>query len=48
MKNLKLKDQAKSIEGIFSKYHERDEIKNELHKIKRYENKVIRDNLFFE
>ena len=47
-KKLELKDQAKSIEGIFPRDHESDEIKNELHKIKRYENKVNRDNLFFK
>ena len=45
---LKLKDQTKLIEGIFPKNHESDETKNELHKIKRYENKVIRENLFYE
>ena len=33
---------------MFSKDHESDETKNELHKIKRYENKVIRDNQFYE
>ena len=46
LKDLKLKGQTNPIEGIFPKDHESDEIKNELHKIKRYENKVIRDNLF--
>ena len=48
LKYLKLKDQTKSIEEIFPKGHESDEIKNELDKIKRYENKLIRDNLFYE
>ena len=48
LKVLKLKDQTKSIKEIFPKDHEREEIKNELHKIKRYKNKVIRDNLLFE
>ena len=48
LKNFKLENQTKSIEGIFPKDHESDEIKNELHKIKRYENKVIRDNLFYK
>ena len=38
---LKLKDETKSIEGIFPKNHESDETKNELHKIKRYENKLL-------
>ena len=48
LKDLKLKDQTKSIEAIFPKDYESDEIKNELHKIKRYKNKVFRDNLFYE
>ena len=48
LKNLKLKDQRKSIEGIFPKDHESDEIKNNLHQIKRYKNRVIRDTLFYE
>ena len=46
LKKIKLRDQVKSIEGIFPRDHESDEIKSELRKIKRYENKVIRDNLF--
>ena len=33
---------------MFPKDCESDEIKNKLHKIKRYENKVIRQNLFDE
>ena len=45
LKNSKLTDQTKS---IFQKDQAIDEIKNELHKIKRYENRVIRDNLFYE
>ena len=48
LKDLKLENQIKSVEVIFSDVHERDEIKNELHKIKTYENKAIRDNLFYE
>ena len=48
LKYLKLKDQTKSIEEIFPKGHESDGIKDELDKIKRYENKFIRDNLFYE
>ena len=50
LKNLKLKDQTKYIQGIFPKDHQResDEIKNKLRKIKRYENKIIRDNLSYE
>ena len=45
---MKLEDQTKPIEEIFSKDHESDEIKSKLHKIKIYENKVIRDNSFYE
>ena len=45
LKDLKLKDQTKSIEGIFPTYYESGEIKNEVYKIKRYQNKVIRDNV---
>ena len=48
LKDLKLEGQTKSIRGIFPKDHESDEIKNELHKIKRYENKVTRDDFFYE
>ena len=47
LKNLKLKDQTKLVERIFQKDYENDEIKNELPKIKIYENRVIRDNLFY-
>ena len=32
---------------MFSKDHESDKTKNELHKIKRYENESNRDNLFY-
>ena len=48
LKDLNLKDQSKSIEGIFPKGNETNEIKDELSKIKRYENKAIRDNLFYD
>ena len=48
LKDLKLEDQTKSIEEVFPKDHENVEIKNDLHKIKWYENKVFRDNLFYE
>ena len=48
LKNLKLKDQIKSIEEIFLEDHQSDEIKNEFHKTKKYENRVIKDNLFYE
>ena len=47
LKNLKPKDQTKSNEGIFPKDQRSDEIKNELYKIKIYENRVIRDNLSY-
>ena len=40
LKDFKLEGQIKAIEGVFSKDHESNEIKNELHKIKRHENKV--------
>ena len=33
LKDWKLKDQTKSIEGIFTKDYESDETKNELHKL---------------
>ena len=46
LKDLKPENETKSIEGSFSKDRESDEIKNELSKIKRYENRVIRDNFF--
>ena len=45
---MKLEDQTKPIEEIFPKDHVSDEIKSKLHKIKIYENKVIRDNSFYE
>ena len=48
LKALRLKGQIKSIKRIFPKDHESDEIKNVQHKIKRYENKVISYNLFYE
>ena len=43
-----MKDQPKSIEWIFPKGDETNEIKDELSKVKRYENKAIRDNLFYD
>ena len=48
LKDLNLKDQPKSIEGIFPNGNETEEIKNELSKIKRYENKTTGDNLFHD
>ena len=48
LKSLKPKDQTKSIEGIFPKNQGSDEIKNELYKIKIYENRVISDNFSYE
>ena len=48
LKDLHLRDQRKSIEGIFPKGNETEGIKDELSKIKRYENKAIRDNLFYD
>ena len=47
LKDLNLKDQPKSIEGIFPKRNEAEGIKDELSKIKRYENKAIRDSLLY-
>ena len=44
MKDLKPKEQTKSIGGIFPKGYESVEIKNELNKIKEYETKVNRNN----
>ena len=40
LKDLTLESQTKTIEWILQKDHESNEIKNELHKIKRHENKV--------
>ena len=48
LKDLKLEDQTKSIEGILPKDQESNEMKNELHKIRRSERKLIKDNLFYE
>ena len=48
LKDLNLKDQPKSIEEVFPKGNETEGIKVELCKIKRFENKVIRDNLFYD
>ena len=47
LKDLNLKDQPKSIEGIFPKRNEAEGIKDELSKIKIYENKAIRENVFY-
>ena len=44
---MNLKDQPKSIEGIFPKENETEGIKDELSKIRRYENQAIRGNLFY-
>ena len=46
LKDLDLKNQPKSIEEFFPKGNETEGVKDELSKIKRYENKVIRNNLF--
>ena len=42
---MKIKEKK---ERIFTKGNETKEIKDELSKIKRYEDKVIRDNLFYD
>ena len=43
-----MEDQTKSAERFLEKDHESNEIKNGLHKIKRHENKAIRDNFLYE
>ena len=48
LKDLKPKEQTKSIEGILPRGNETEGIKDERSKIKRYENTTIRDNLFFD
>ena len=48
LEDLNLKDQSKSIEGIFPNENEPNKIKDELSKIKRYGNKAIRDHLFYD
>ena len=48
LKDLKLEDQTKSAERFLEKDHESNEIKNGLYKIKRHENKAIRDNFLYE
>ena len=44
-KDLKSKEQTKSIKGIFPESYENVDIKHELNKIKEYEKKVNRSNL---
>ena len=46
LKDSKLEGQTKSIEGIFPKDDENGEIKNELHKIKRYEKNLLEITCF--
>ena len=46
-KNLKPKEQTKSIEEIFPEGYDIVEIKNELNRIKEYEKKVNRDNMIY-
>ena len=48
LKDLKPENQIKSIKGIFTKENETEGIKDELRKINIYENKTIRDNLFYD
>ena len=48
LEDLKLKEQIKSIEGIFKKDYESVEIKNEISKIKEYiYKKINRDNMIY-
>ena len=46
-KNLKPKEQTKSIEEIFPEGYDIVEIKNELNRINEYEKKVNRDNMIY-
>ena len=48
LKVLNLKDHPKSIKGISPKGNKTGGIKDELGKIKGYENEAIRDNLFYD
>ena len=47
LEDLKLKEQIKSIEGIFPESYESVEIKNEMNKILKYEKKISRDNMIY-
>ena len=47
LEDLKLKEQIKSIEGIFPKDYESVDIENEINKIKEYEKKINRDNMIY-
>ena len=47
LEDLKSKSKSKLIEGIFPEGYESAEIKNEIDKIKEYENKVYRNNMIY-
>ena len=47
LKDLKPKEQTKSVEEIFPEGYEYVEIKNELNKIKEYEKEVDRNNIIY-
>ena len=47
LEDLKLKEQVKSIEGIFPEGYKNIEIKNEINKIKEYEKTISRDNMIY-
>ena len=47
LEDSKLKEQIKSIEGIFTKDYESVEIKNRINKIKEYGKKINWDNMIY-
>ena len=47
LKDLKPEEKTKLVEGIFPKGHENVEIKNEINKIKEYEENVNRNNMIY-
>ena len=47
LKDLKPEEKTKSVDGIFPKGHENVEIKNEINKIKEYEENVNRNNMIY-
>ena len=47
LEDLKLKEQKKSMEGIFPEGHESVEIKSKINKIKEYGKKINRDNMIY-
>ena len=47
LEDLKLKEQIKSMEGIFPEGHKSVEIKSKINKIKEYGKKINRDNMIY-